>query len=78
MNLSNPDGKRYGELILELEQKMLQLMVVVRRDCQYLHRVNQALLRESSVPYLRQKIKAVICGEHDMMLFTLVSIKQES
>jgi hypothetical protein len=46
----------------------MQLMVPVRRDCQYLHRVNPAAPREALHCIFGGKIKAVMCGRHDMML----------
>jgi hypothetical protein len=77
MSLSNQAGKCCGELILDLGEEMMQLRVVVRRDCQYLRRVNQASPRDSSTYDPPQRIKAVISGEHDMMLFTLGCINQD-
>ena len=54
MHLSILNWKRCGELILDLGRVMMQLSVVVGRDCQYLHRVS--------------KLHMVISGKHDMML----------
>jgi hypothetical protein len=65
MHLSNLNGKRCGELILDLGRVMMQLSVVVGRDCQYLHRVSKLHMGKLSP---RQKVKTVISGKHDMML----------
>jgi hypothetical protein len=74
MHLSNLNGKRCGELILDLGRAMMQLSVVVGRDCQYLHRVSKLHMGKLSP---RQKVKTVISGKHDMTLFALGCINQD-
>jgi hypothetical protein len=74
MNPSNLNGERCGELILDLGKVMMQLSVVVGRDCQYLLRVSKLHMGKLST---WQKVKAVISGKHDMMLFALGCIDQD-
>jgi len=52
----------------------MQLSVLVGRDCQYLHRVSKLHMGKLST---RQRVKAVISGKHDMMLFALGCINQD-
>jgi hypothetical protein len=74
MSPSNLNWKRCGELILDLGRAMMQLSVVVGRDCQYLHRVSKRHMGKLST---RQKVRALISGKHDMMLLALGCINQD-
>ncbi len=57
---------------------MMQVTLLVRRDCQYLHRVNQAAPREALTLHLRREIEAVMCGENDMMPCAFENVMSES